>query len=271
MIFNDLASTFDAISQNYEKYRPAYIPELYRKIFASCELNSTSQVLEIGIGTGQATFPFLKAGCRLTAIEPGTNLVNVCKEKFSIYPNLHLISGKFEDVSLPKESFDLIYSATAFHWIPEALGYTKVFSLLKKDGIFAQFANHPDPYIENPELGSELKRLYDKYFYSFWRNKEIKFRGFTEENAKVKAENARKYGFQDCRYFLFRRIRTFSAKEYVGLLNTYSDHIAIKENIRTEFFSKIEAAINRQGGKIKIRDTMELQLSTKKMLSPWEG
>ncbi len=156
MTFNELASSFDTVGQNYEKFRPNYVPELYREIFASCSLNSTSQVLEIGIGTGQATLPFLATGCQLIAIEPGINLADVCKEKFSNYPNLHLISGKFEDVSLPKESFDLIYSATAFHWIPEVLGYTKVFSLLKKNGIFAQFSNHPDPYIENPELGSTI-------------------------------------------------------------------------------------------------------------------
>ena len=117
MTFNELASSFDTVGQNYEKFRPNYVPELYREIFASCSLNSTSQVLEIGIGTGQATLPFLATGCQLIAIEPGINLADVCKEKFSNYPNLHLISGKFEDVSLPKESFDLIYSATAFHWI----------------------------------------------------------------------------------------------------------------------------------------------------------
>ena len=148
------------------------------------------------------------------------------------------------------------------------LGYPKVFSLLKEGGIFAQFANHPDPYIENPELGPELSRLYDKYFYSFCKNKKIKFSGFTEEKAKVTTETAKKYGFQDCRYFLFRRIRTFSAKEYIGLLSTYSDHIALKEPIRTEFFSNIEEVINNHGGAIKIRDTLELQLSTKKTLSP---
>lgn len=268
MTFNELASSFDTVGENYEKFRPSYVPELYREIFASCSLNSRSQVLEIGIGTGQATLPFLAVGCQLTAIEPGMNLANVCKEKFSNYPNLHIITGKFEDISLSEASYDLIYSATAFHWIPEVLGYPKVYSLLQENGLFAQFANHPDPYIENPELGPELNRLYEKYFYSFWKNKKIKFSGFTEEKAKVKAETAKKYGFQDCRYFLFRRIRTFSAKEYVGLLSTYSDHIAIKERIRTEFFSNIEETINRYGETIKIRDTLELQLCTKKSYPP---
>ena len=58
------------------------------------------------------------------------------------------------------------------------------------------------------------------------------------------AQVAEKYGFTDIRHALFHRMRTFSAKEYIELLGTYSDHIAIEETIRTEFFSKIEETIN---------------------------
>ena len=47
------------------------------------------------------------------------------------------------------------------------------------------------------------------------------------------------------------------------LLGTYSDHIAIEETIRNEFFSKIEEAINRHGGEITIYDTIDLQLARK--------
>lgn len=47
------------------------------------------------------------------------------------------------------------------------------------------------------------------------------------------------------------------------MLGTYSDHIAIEEKIRTEFFSKIEEAINRHGGTFTIYDTIDLQLARK--------
>lgn len=74
---------------------------------------------------------------------------------------------------------------------------------------------------------------------------------------------AEKYGFEDIRYALFYRTRTFSAKEYRMLLGTYSDHIAMEETLRTEFYSKIEEAINRYGGEITIYDTIDLQLARK--------
>ena len=86
---------------------------------------------------------------------------------------------------------------------------------------------------------------------------------YTEQQAKELAMIASKYGFSDIRYALFYRERAFSAKEYMELLGTYSDHIAMAENIRTEFFAKIEEAIHKHGGKITIYDTMDLQLARK--------
>lgn len=50
---------------------------------------------------------------------------------------------------------------------------------------------------------------------------------------------------------------------YVELLGTYSDHIAIEEKIRGEFFAAIEAAINKYGGTFTVYDTIDLQLARK--------
>ena len=74
---------------------------------------------------------------------------------------------------------------------------------------------------------------------------------------------AEKYGFSDIRYALFHRRRVFSAREYVELLGTYSDHIAMEETMRAEFFSRIEEAIVKHGGFITLYDTIDLQLARK--------
>jgi hypothetical protein len=90
---------------------------------------------------------------------------------------------------------------------------------------------------------------------------------YSEEQAKERALTAEKYGFSDIQYKMFYRERHFSAKEYVALLGTYSDHIAIDEKIRTDFFSKIAEAINNHGGIINIYDTIDLQLARKKRIA----
>ena len=86
---------------------------------------------------------------------------------------------------------------------------------------------------------------------------------YGEQEAKERAEIAQKYGFIDICYHLYRRTRTFSAKQYIALLGTYSDHMIIEEEKRKVFFSEIEDAINRFGGQITLYDTIDLQLARK--------
>lgn len=257
-----LGWTFDTVADTYEKLRPGYVDELYQTIFDYAPINNTSRIVEIGIGGGQATLPFLKTGCELTAVDYGENFCEICREKFKSYPNFSAVSGKFEDVELNGE-YDLIYSASAFHWIPEEIGYKKVYDMLKDGGVFARFANHPYRDKGKPELSAEMDRIYAEYYYKY-HNKEPKtIIKYAEQQAHDRALIAEKYGFTDIQYKLFYRTRTFSAKEYIMLLGTYSDHIAIEEKIRTKFFSKIENAINRHGGEITIYDTIDLQLARK--------
>lgn len=262
-ITNGLEWTFDTIAASYEKMRPGYVAELYNALFEYIPINENSSAVEVGIGGGQATLPILQTGCRLTAVEYGENFSELCRRKFADFPKFSVITGKFEDVELGKNEYDLIYSASAFHWVPEEIGYPKAFSMLKSGGAFARFANHPYRDKGNPALTEEIDRLYDMYYCKFHNKKREVLTEYSKEQAEERAFTAEKYGFADIRYALFFRTRTFSAKEYSALLGTYSDHIAIDEEIRSEFFTEIEKAINRHGGTITIYDTIDLQLARK--------
>ena len=68
--------------------------------------------LEIGIGTGLATQPFLDTGCHVTAIELGKDLATYVRQKFSAF---EVINTDFADWPGATAGFDLVYSATAFH------------------------------------------------------------------------------------------------------------------------------------------------------------
>ena len=255
--------TFDTVASTYEKLRPGYVEELYRTLFEYIPINEDSNVIEVGSGGGQATEPILRTGCRLIAVEYGEQFSKLLRDKFKAYPDFSVITGKFEDTQFQENYFDLVFSASAFHWVPEKIGYEKVFSMLKKGGVFARFANHPYRDKGNSELSNEIDKIYEEYYYKFYHKKSEKISEYTEEQAKERAMIANKYGFTDIRYALFYRERVFSAKEYIELLGTYSDHIAIEENIRIKFFSKIEEAINTHGGTITIYDTIDLQLARK--------
>ena len=258
-----LERTFDTVASTYEKFRPGYTDELYGMIFDYIALHESCRAVEVGIGGGQATLPILRTGCHLTAVEHGEEFSKICKEKFKEYPNFSVITDKFENIDFLDNTYDLVYSASAFHWIPEDIGYTKVYAMLKSGGVFARFANHPYRDRGNLPLSEEMDRIYAEYYYKFHNKKQEVPKEYSGEQAVQRAKIAEKYGFADIKYALFHRTRTFSAKEYSTLLGTYSDHIAIEESIRKEFFSEIENAINNHGGSITVYDTIDLQLARK--------
>ena len=262
-VIKGLEWTFDTIASKYEKLRPGYTKELYKMIFNYITIDQSSNVVEVGIGGGQATLPILQTGCNVTAIEYGKNFAKLCEEKFKNHKNFSVITDKFENVSFPNDTYDLVYSASAFHWVPEEIGYQQVYNMLKSGGAFARFANHPYWDKGNMTLVEEIEKLYLNYYCKYYGKENNTPVEYSEEQAIRRAQIAKKYGFVDIKHALFHRTRTFSAKEYIELLGTYSDHIAIEETIRTEFFSKIEETINQYGGTYTLYDTMDLQLARK--------
>ena len=261
--YEGLAWTFDTVASAYEKMRPGYPEELYRAVFDYIPLDRHSRVVEVGSGGGQATEPMLKIGCELTAVECGAHFSARLREKFAAYPRFSVITGKFEDVALDAEAYDLVFSASAFHWVPEEIGYRKVHAILKSGGAFARFANHPYRDKGQPELCRAIDALYARYYYPYHGKEPRVPVEYTAREAEERAGIAAKYGFTDIRYATFERTRSFSAREYIALLGTYSDHIVIEESIRARFFDEIACAIERHGGRYTVYDTIDLQLARK--------
>lgn len=262
-VIKGLEWTFDTVASTYERMRPGYVDELYQDIFAYRPLDASSRAVEVGIGGGQATRPILDTGCTVTAVEPGEHFSALCREKFSAYAGFSVMTGKFENVPFPEECCDLVYAASSFHWVPEEIGYPKVYAMLKPGGAFARFANHPWRDKGNLALSDALDEVYAKHYHAYYRTEPRKEPEYTETQAARRAEIAARYGFTDIQHRLYRRTRTFTAQEYTVLLGTYSDHIAIPEDARLPFFAAVADAINAHGGTITIYDTIDLQLARK--------
>lgn len=257
-IIKGLEWTFNTVYKEYDRWRPTYVGELYEDIFAYKEIDASSKVVEIGIGTGQASLPILETGCYLTAVEYGDALSRYVKEKYNDYKNFNVINTKFENFQCDDNALDLIYSASAFHWIPEEIGYAKAYKLLKSGGVFARFANHPFKDKGRIGMHEAIQKAYNVYMPGALESEE-----YSTENAKKRADIAKKYGFIDIEYRMYHRTRTFTSDEYILLLGTYSDHIAIEEEKRKEFFSEVKRAIDELGGVITIYDTIDLALARK--------
>jgi len=253
----DLRFTFNEDVLNYDKMRPTYVKELYEDTIQFSNLDNNKNALEIGIGTGQATLPFLNTGCTLTAVELGKDMAEFTKEKFAKFYNFNVINSDFESIHLENNHYDFIYSATAFHWIPQEVGYTKVFNLLKSGGTAALFWNHPSR--ADDTLDFAMQAVYNQYRPTHHST----VHRFSKNKCKEIAETIKQYGFVDVEYRLYHQTRVLDASQYISLLNTYSDHRASPDEIRVLVESELSNVINNFGGKIDIKDTIDLYLARK--------
>ena len=249
---------YNEVVLTYDKMRPTYVKELFDDVIQFSSLDSSKKALEVGIGTGQATLPFLKTGCKVTAIELGEALANFSKEKFSEFNNFDVINKDFESVVVKNNTYDLFYSASAFHWIPQEIGYPKVFQLLKSGGVLALFFIRPFPASETDTVHIAIQKVYSNYMPS-----SEKPQRFNEEECLGIVNTIKQYGFIDANFKLYHNTRTFDAKSYASLISTYSDHRAMQEDKRALFEKEIIDAIDSCGGEFILYDTIDLYLAKK--------
>lgn len=251
-IIMDFRKVFDSIPENFDKWRPRYCEELFVDIIEYSKLNSVKAALEIGPGTGQATEPILKTGCSYLAIELGEHLAKFTKDKFNSYDNFQIVNADFETYDFGQHKFDLVYSAATIQWIPEKIGFPKVYDILKSGGTFAMMMTRTDYKSPNEDLYSKIQEVYEKYFHPE-----------TEYTCKLDYSNVVNYGFTDFECRNYHKIREFNADEFVAYIGTHCDHITLQEPYKTNFFEGVRNTILNAGNRITLCDTIVLYLTRK--------
>lgn len=113
-----LRRTFDAAAERYDRRRPEYPAALFDDLAAHTGIGAGSRVLEIGLGTGQASIPLARRGCRLVGVELGPHLATIARRNLAACqavdgtPAAEVIVAAFEEWPLPAEPFDLVLAAT---------------------------------------------------------------------------------------------------------------------------------------------------------------
>lgn len=243
---------FDTIPEQFDQWRPRYCKEAFADMIGHARLGAQKSALEIGPGTGQATDPILKTGCRYTAIELGGRLTEYMKVKFASYPNFHIVNADFETYDFGEQTFDLVYSAAAIQWIPEAIGFSRAFDLLKSGGSFAMLLMKSDYQTPNEALYRRIQEVYAEYFHP-----ETPYR------QTVTYENAVNYGFVDFTRKEYHSTREFTAENYIAYIGTHCDHIVLSEPDRAGLYAGIREAIRNAGNKLVFYDTIVLYLARK--------
>ena len=139
---------FNEIAAEYDRHRPAYPDELVDQACHIAGLRSGAQVLEVGCGTGQLTRSLLARGLRVTALEPGTSLIALARKNLAGAGAVEFVNTQFEDAVLPRDRFQAVFCASAFHWIDPTVSWQKTAGVLVPGGTLAlvQYCGLAEPH-----------------------------------------------------------------------------------------------------------------------------
>jgi ubiquinone/menaquinone biosynthesis C-methylase UbiE len=236
---------FDGVANLYETHRPSYPAELIEDIVTLSGVQPDGKILEVGSGTGKATRLFAQRGYSILCLEPGQNLIDVAKEGLKRYPQLRFERARFEEWEAKQRKFDLLISAQAFHWVPQEVRFVKAASVLKPHGHLALFWNMY-PGIEGT-IGRALDEIYQKIAPEI-AQKDIPLEKLIQERAgTLKADKQ----FENVQVLTYPWVARYETSTYLGLLNTYSDHLRLSEQRRLGLFAAIAELIEQHGGQIE--------------------
>lgn len=242
-----LRTIFDQAALDYDEVRPGYPAELIEDVISISAIPKDGRILEIGCGTGQATVPFARRGYSMTCLDIGKELAALAAQKCRQYPKVHIQPISFEDWKPEENAFDLVMSATAFHWIPPEVGYPKAAKVLKDSGYIAIFSNeHPTPYTD---FFHAVQEVYQRVVPE-WNDPRT--RPSTDERIRSTAAYINGTGlFEPVLVRRYPWTKDYTTEEYLKLLNTYSGHRSLEESKRLRLFREIGELIeNEYGGTI---------------------
>ena len=128
---------FDEIAAEDDRRRPAYPDELIDQACQVAGIGSGDHVLEVGCGSGQLTRGLVARGLHVTALEPGKSLIALARKNLEGAGEVEFVNAQFEDAVLPRERFQAVFSASAFHWIDPKVSWQKAAAVLVPGGTLA--------------------------------------------------------------------------------------------------------------------------------------
>jgi SAM-dependent methyltransferase len=258
-----LRATFDSVAGRYQDARPQYPQALFDELIAVSGVDAGSEILEVGCASGKATLPLAERGLRITCVELGAGLAAAARANLAGFPAVEVVNGAFETWAPPPgKRFDLIFAATAWHWIDPAVRYQRARELLAPGGHLAFWGQahvFPDG---GDSFFRDIQDVYSEIGEGLppgvvWpRPGEV-----TDSRAEIEATGL----FRDVHVAHFDWEVSYDAEGYIALLDTFSATIAMADWQRQRLYGEIRRRLGRRpGGRLRRHFGSVLHVATRR-------
>jgi SAM-dependent methyltransferase len=252
-----LRETFGSVAEQYDRARPEYPAAVFDDLAELAGLEPGSRVIEIGPGSGKATVELARRGYAVTGVELSPELAAVAARNV---PEAEFVVADFETWQPSEAGFDAVVAFTAFHWIAPELRYAKPARLLRPGGALAVVAGpHVLPADGDPffvEVQEDYETVVPHHDNRPPRPPE-KVEGWAGE---LEASGLFVSVVERRRLIAL----TYTADEYIDVLGTFSDNLALPEEQREELFRRIHARIAaRREGTVTKHHLLVLTVGTR--------
>lgn len=243
-----LRESFDSAAALYHRARPDYPPEIFEDLIRLAGVEPGDRLLEVGCGTGKATLAMARRGFSITVLELGPELAEAARENLAGYPNVEVVTTAFESFQ-PSVSFDLVYAATAWHWVDPNVKYRRAWECLNTGGHLAFWsAAHVFPE-GGDSFFRDIQAIYDEIGEGMPPGTAWPRPG---ELADSRAEIVASAYFQHVEVRQYAWEIEYDPETYVDLLDTFSGHIAMEAWQRDRLYGEIRQRLSaRQGGRLR--------------------
>jgi SAM-dependent methyltransferase len=222
--------TFDQAASLYNRARPDYPSALRDDIVAIVGLRLDDAILDVGCGTGQATRLFAPSGCRIVALDPGAQMIEIARENSKEFADIEYVVSTFEAWPATPAAFRLVLAGQSWHWVAPEIRFAKAAEVLTSDGCLAVFGNVPVGLSEG--LLEPFKEIYFRHTGSSGPPPEAAylpsgpFMSWFDASGLFGPVTHRRYAWK----------QQHTASSYVDLIRTFS-HFRLLTPVRQETLS----------------------------------
>ncbi|MGH8885169.1 MAG: class I SAM-dependent methyltransferase [Egibacteraceae bacterium] len=233
--------------KTYDALRPGYPAAAFDDLFAIAHLGPWSRVLEVGAGTGQASLELLRRSVRLTCIELSEKLAELLTRNLRAHgdPAPDVVVGDFEHHDVENGAFDMVFGATALHWIAPAALQRQADRALRRSGWVASLTNRHVAG-DGTDFFAVVQQAYDTHTPGLASNFHLPT---PEQAAHPEPVVEQLHGYGPAHLVSYPWQQTYTADEYVGVLGTYSTHLRLHPDARRRLLDAIyELIVDRYEG-----------------------